>query len=74
MTTKLQGIAKETFGEDIDEKTPLQDISSWDSMNHMRFIMAIENQFGIVLDGDDIVDIKDLSSAAKILLKYGVES
>jgi len=73
MTKKLQGIAKETFGENIDESTPLQDVPSWDSMNHMRFIMAIEDQFDIVLEADDIVDIKDLSSAASILVKYGVE-
>ena len=74
MTKKLQGIAKEIFGDDIGENIPLQDVSSWDSMNHMRFIMAIEDHFGIVLDADDIVDIRDLSGAAKILAKYGVEA
>lgn len=73
MTAQLKGIAKDTFGEDIDENMPLQDVASWDSMNHMRFIMAIEDQFSIVLEADDIVDIQSLSSAAKILSKYGVE-
>ncbi len=72
LLSALANIATETFGATPSEDAIFQDMEDWDSMNHMRFIMLIEEQFDITLDGDDIVEMTSLSTTDEILKKYGL--
>ena len=49
-----------------------QDIESWDSIGHMGLIAALEDEFGIMMDTDDIIDFNSFEKGIEILSKYGV--
>lgn len=70
MTSSLHTIIKETFncdGDALQDDLDLRDLSGWDSLNHMTFIMTIEKEFEIELSGDDIADMVTLSNIRRIL-------
>ena len=51
-----------------------QDIPAWDSVGHMGLIAQLEEQFGIMVEPDDIVDLSSFEKGKEILAgKYGVE-
>ena len=49
-------------------------ISQWDSVGHMRLIAAIESEFDVMLETDDILDMSDFQKALEILAKNGVDT
>jgi acyl carrier protein len=57
---------------DVKDELTYQSIPQWDSVAHMTLIAAIEDEFGIMLDTDDIIDMSSVSKAKAILNKYGV--
>lgn len=71
---KLTKVFADTFGvkpEDVDGLT-YQSIEQWDSVGHMTLIAAIEDNFGITMDTDDIIDLSSFGKAKAILKKYGL--
>ncbi len=58
---------------DINDELTYQSIPQWDSVAHMTLIAAVEDEFGIMLDTDDIIDMNSVGKAKAILQKYGVE-
>lgn len=50
-----------------------QDIPEWDSVGHMNLMNALEEEFEIELDIDDIIDFSSFEKGQEILAKYGVE-
>lgn len=55
----------------IDDLT-YQSIPQWDSVAHMTLIAAVEDEYGIMLDTDDIIDMSSFAKAKTILAKYDV--
>ncbi len=49
------------------------DIEEWDSIGHMSLISALEEEFKISLDTDDIVNFSTFKKGIEILKKYKVE-
>lgn len=64
----------ESFRVDQDRLKGLkyQDINAWDSIGHMLLMTALEDEFGIELDIDDITDFSNYEEGKKILSKYDV--
>ena len=63
---------------DLPQDAEVQDleyrgISQWDSVGHMRLIAAIEEEFDVMLETDDILDMSDFQKALDILAKNGVD-
>ena len=51
-----------------------QQIPAWDSVGHMGLIAQLEEQFGIMFEPDDIIDLSSFEKGKEILAaKYGVE-
>lgn len=48
-------------------------IQEWDSVAHMTLIAALEEQFDIMMDTDDIIDMSSVGKAKEILGKYDVQ-
>ena len=46
---------------------------AWDSVAHMQLIGALESEFDIMLETDDVLALSSFSEAARIVRKYGVE-
>ena len=49
------------------------EIPEWDSIGHMTLISALEEQYKISFDTDDIVDFSSFQKGIEILKKYKVE-
>lgn len=72
---KYKKVFVESFGitEDVLHDLKYQDIPEWDSVGHMTLIAALEDEFGIMLDTDDIIDFSSFEKGKEILAKYNVE-
>jgi len=46
-----------------------QSIPEWDSVGHMSLIAAIEDEFDIMMDTDDIIDFSSFEKGMEILTK-----
>jgi acyl carrier protein len=49
-----------------------QQISAWDSVGHMGLVAQLEEQFGIMMEPDDIVDLNSFDKGKELLKKYNV--
>ena len=50
-----------------------QSVELWDSVGHMSLVAALEDEFDIMIDTDDIIDLSSYEKGTEILAKYGVE-
>lgn len=74
-TAKLKQLFAETL--DIDESLVVDDLTyntipEWDSIAHMALIAEIDDQFDIMLDTDDVLDLSSFAKAKEILAKYEI--
>ncbi len=71
---KLAKVFADTFGISEAETKGLQyqGIEQWDSVGHMTLVAAIEDEFDIQMDTDDIIDMSSFEKAQEIVAKYGV--
>ena len=63
LDTKIFDIIKNTFTnstEDINLKTTANDIDEWDSLGHIILIQAIEKEFNIQFDLDDLLEFNNV--------------
>jgi acyl carrier protein len=73
---KLKRCFVEAFNisEDTDfESLNYRGIEQWDSLGHMQLVVAIETNFEIMLETDDVIDMSSFNKAKDILGKYGIE-
>lgn len=46
--------------------------AKWDSLAHMSLVAALEDEFGVMLDTDEVIDLSSFDRARQILEKHGV--
>ena len=56
----------------FDENVKYNEIPEWDSIGHMTFIAALEEEYKISFETDDIVDFSSFKKGIEILKKYKV--
>ena len=68
---KYTKVFMDLFSKTEDEVKSLhyQDIDEWDSVGHMSLIANIEDEFGIMMDTDDIIDFESFEKGMEILEK-----
>lgn len=70
---KYRRIFRDAFQYDGDvEQLAYQCIPAWDSVGHMQLVAALEDEFGIEMDVDDIIDFSSFRKGIDILGKYKV--
>lgn len=57
----------------IEDTLTYNEIPQWDSIAHMTLVAEIEDQFDIMLDTDDVLDMSSFAKSKKILKKYDIE-
>jgi hypothetical protein len=72
---KLNNIFAEVFsvevsalGADFDNKS----VENWDSVHQLSLTSAVEDEFDIMLDGEDILAFSSYEKAKEILCKYDI--
>ena len=62
-------VPSENFNENIE----YNEVPEWDSIGHMSLIGALEDEFNISIDTDDIIDFSSFEKGKEILKKYKVD-
>lgn len=57
----------------VNDDLSYQGINQWDSVAHMALVAMIEDEYGIMLDTDDIIDMSSYAKALSILAGYGID-
>ena len=73
---KINNIFCEVFA--VDESALNSDFSNctidgWDSVRQLSLTTAVEDEFDIMLDAEDIMEFTSYENAKKILGKYQIE-
>ena len=57
----------------LNENIKYNDIEEWDSIGHMTLVAALEEEYKITLETDDIIDFSTFKKGMEILKKYNVK-
>jgi acyl carrier protein len=61
-----------SYEGDIYLTTSRKDVPKWDSLQHVALVAAIEQQFGLSLSMDEMVEIRSVKDICNILDRHGV--
>ena len=74
---KLKELFKESLSiseEQVNDKLKYNEIEEWDSIGHMTLMSAIEEEFKITLETDDIIDFSSFKKGIELLgAKYEIK-
>ena len=74
--TKYSEIFKTALniGDDkLNENIKYNEIEEWDSIGHMTLVAALEEEYKITLETDDIIDFSSFKKGMEILKKYSID-
>ncbi|WP_028301811.1 acyl carrier protein [Oceanospirillum beijerinckii] len=57
----------EVEASDLSEQSSPSSIESWDSLKHMNIILALEEEFDVELDDEEITDMNSIALIILIL-------
>ena len=57
----------------LNENLKYNEIDEWDSIGHMTLVAALEEEYKITLETDDIIDFSTFKKGMEILKKYNVK-
>ncbi len=58
--------------DQVNDALAYRSIPEWDSIGHMALVAALESEFDIMLDTNDILDLSSLQVAKEILIRHGI--
>jgi acyl carrier protein len=62
------------LGEDVDvENLKYRDIDEWDSVGHMALVAAIEDEFDVQFETEQVIDMSSFKVALDMLKVLGAE-
>ena len=73
MRERLTKVFSESFGipsNTITDDLEYASIPQWDSVAHMALIVALEDEFDIMIETDDVIDMSNFKKAEEIVNKY----
>ncbi|MBO5629709.1 MAG: acyl carrier protein [Aeriscardovia sp.] len=73
---KLNGIFSEVFAVDasaLNADFDKNSVEGWDSVHQLSLTSAVEDEFDIMLDAEDILEFTSYNKAKTILAKYDIE-
>ncbi|MFD1147622.1 acyl carrier protein [Saccharothrix hoggarensis] len=76
LNDRLRDTFVEALGLDGDvdvENLKYREIDQWDSVGHMALVAAIEDEFDVQFDTDQVIDMSSFKVAADMLRGMGVE-
>jgi len=63
------GIPEDRVTDDLSPDT----VDTWDSLNHINIISALEQEFGITLATDNLADSMSIPKLKNLLTQHNVE-
>ena len=75
-STRVAAVFSEVLGipaENIADETSPENTPQWDSLNAMNLVVALEGAFNIRLSTKEIVSMRTVGIARKVLRTKGIE-
>jgi acyl carrier protein len=69
---RLQKILRQVVGDDqliINDKTTADEVTGWDSFNHINLIMGVEMEFGIRFNVAELEGLKNVGGFVALIEK-----
>jgi acyl carrier protein len=69
---QVRSIASDIFSVTPDKITPEsspETIETWDSIQHLNLVLAIEEKFGVQLEPEDIEGMKNIGAVSALVEK-----
>jgi acyl carrier protein len=57
---------------EISEETSSENTETWDSLTHMKLVIALEEKFNIEIESENILEIMSYKEIVKYLKKKGL--
>ena len=70
IASKVVEIMEDVFDEDdiaYDDAMTAADIEEWDSLSNIRFVVAIEKEFGIRFSNSEIADLENVGQMVDLI-------
>ena len=58
--------------QDLNDALIYNSVPAWDSVGHMSMMAALETEFDIMMETDDIIDFSSYPKGMEILAKYEI--
>lgn len=72
---KLDSVLRQIFDDEpgtLDEDVPFGDLEAWDSLRYMRLVLAVEAEFGVELEPEEIQAMTSVAAVKRVLDARGV--
>lgn len=69
---KVRGIAADVLQVDaksVTAESSPQSVESWDSVQHLNLVLAIEEQFGMQFEPDEMDSMKSVGAIAELVAR-----
>ena len=67
---RLNEVFQDVFDDDeitVNENTTSKDIEDWDSLEHINLIVAVEKEFGIKFNMNEVTSMKNVGEMVTII-------
>ena len=67
---QVRGVASDLFGVPVDRIMPAsspETIEAWDSTQHLNFVLALEEKFGLQLSPEEMEKMRNVGEAATLV-------
>ena len=71
--SKIFKTALNISDDKLSENLKYNEIEEWDSIGHMTLVAALEEEYKITIETDDIIDFISYKKGLEILKKYNVD-
>ncbi|MFD1542385.1 acyl carrier protein [Nonomuraea guangzhouensis] len=74
---RLRGVFRASLSLPVDTDVDglhYRAIPQWDSLAHMALVAAMEDEFTIMIDTDEMIDMSSFAKAAELLEKHGADA
>ena len=71
-TCKVVADVFDVAPEKVSAKTSRDDVETWDSVNVVHLIMALEAEFGVTITDDDTADLLSVELIVALLAEKGL--
>jgi acyl carrier protein len=58
--------------EQVTDALAYRSVLQWDSVSHMALVAALEDEFDVMLETEEVIDLSTVAKAREILARHGV--
>ena len=72
---RLKQVFADVFGVDstsIDDHSSVETIEKWDSFNHMKLVLALEEQYNVKFQTNQTIEMLSYPQVKTVLSEHGV--